>query len=76
MIAIQWTRFSQGDVRHSQADIGKVQKLLRCCPTHDVIQGLAETHCGDVSFSKHGNSNCLTIRIFSRCSRFAGALGP
>jgi UDP-N-acetylglucosamine 4-epimerase len=34
--------FREGDVRHSQADIGKATRLLGYAPTHDVRQGLAE----------------------------------
>jgi UDP-N-acetylglucosamine/UDP-N-acetylgalactosamine 4-epimerase len=34
--------FREGDVRHSQADIGKAVRLLGYSPTHDVRQGLAE----------------------------------
>ncbi|MHC1767865.1 MAG: SDR family oxidoreductase [Verrucomicrobiia bacterium] len=34
--------FRPGDVRHSQADIGKAQRLLRFQPTHTVAQGLDE----------------------------------
>ncbi len=34
--------FRPGDVRHSQADIGKAQRLLGYAPTHDVRAGLAE----------------------------------
>jgi UDP-N-acetylglucosamine 4-epimerase len=34
--------FRAGDVRHSQADIGKAQRLLGYAPTHDVRQGLAD----------------------------------
>jgi UDP-N-acetylglucosamine 4-epimerase len=34
--------FRAGDVRHSQADIGKAQRLLGYAPTHDVRDGLAE----------------------------------
>ena len=34
--------FRSGDVRHSQADIGKAQRLLGYAPTHDVARGLAE----------------------------------
>ena len=33
--------FRAGDVRHSQADIGKARSLLGYRPTHDVAQGLA-----------------------------------
>jgi UDP-N-acetylglucosamine 4-epimerase len=35
--------FRAGDVRHSQADVGKARKLLGYEPTHTVEQGLAET---------------------------------
>ena len=31
--------FRAGDVRHSQADIGKAKRLLDYAPTHDVRQG-------------------------------------
>ena len=34
--------FRAGDVRHSQADIGKARRLLGYRPTHDVRAGLAE----------------------------------
>ena len=32
--------FRPGDVRHSQADIGKAASLLGYMPTHDVARGL------------------------------------
>ena len=32
--------FRPGDVRHSQADIGKAQRLLGYQPTHDIQQGI------------------------------------
>ena len=35
--------FRPGDVRHSQADIGKASRLLGYAPTHDVRSGLAES---------------------------------
>ena len=35
--------FRPGDVRHSQADIGKARRLLGYAPTHDVRAGLAES---------------------------------
>ncbi len=35
--------FRDGDVRHSQADIGKARRLLGYVPTHDVGEGLRET---------------------------------
>jgi UDP-N-acetylglucosamine 4-epimerase len=34
--------FRAGDVRHSQADVGKAQRLLAYAPTHDLRAGLAE----------------------------------
>ena len=34
--------FRAGDVRHSQADIGKAERMLGYRPSHDVAQGLAE----------------------------------
>ena len=34
--------FRAGDVRHSQADIGKAQRLLGYAPTHDLRAGLSE----------------------------------
>jgi UDP-N-acetylglucosamine/UDP-N-acetylgalactosamine 4-epimerase len=34
--------FREGDVRHSQADVGKARTRLGYSPTHDVKQGLAE----------------------------------
>jgi UDP-N-acetylglucosamine 4-epimerase len=34
--------FRAGDVRHSQADIGKAARLLGYAPTHDLRTGLAE----------------------------------
>ena len=47
--------FRDGDVRHSQADIGKIQRLLGYRATHDVRAGLAaslpwyEAHVADPS---------------------------
>ena len=35
--------FRQGDVRHSEADIGKARKLLGYDPSHGVEQGLAQS---------------------------------
>lgn len=37
-----YASFRAGDVRHSQADIGKAQRLLGYAPTHDVRAGLAD----------------------------------
>lgn len=34
--------FRPGDVRHSQADIGKAQRLLGYAPTHRLAEGIAE----------------------------------
>ncbi len=42
-IEAQYGDFREGDVRHSQADIGRAQALLGYEPTHDVRQGLAVT---------------------------------
>ena len=36
------TEFRAGDVRHSQADIGKARRLLGYDPVHDVRSGLRE----------------------------------
>jgi UDP-N-acetylglucosamine/UDP-N-acetylgalactosamine 4-epimerase len=33
--------FRAGDVRHSQADIGKVQRLLGYAPSHHIVEGIA-----------------------------------
>ena len=35
--------FRPGDVRHSQADIGKIRERLGYAPTHDVRRGMGET---------------------------------
>lgn len=35
--------FRAGDVRHSQADIGRATRLLGYAPTHDLRQGLRQT---------------------------------
>jgi UDP-N-acetylglucosamine 4-epimerase len=35
--------FRAGDVRHSQADIGKARRLLGYAPTHDVRSGIRES---------------------------------
>ena len=35
-----YTPFRAGDVRHSQADISKAQRLLGYQPTHTILQGL------------------------------------
>jgi UDP-N-acetylglucosamine 4-epimerase len=34
--------FRDGDVRHSQADIGKAQRLLGYAPTHRLVDGIAQ----------------------------------
>ena len=36
------TDFRAGDVRHSQADMGKARRLLGYEPTHDLRAGLGE----------------------------------
>jgi UDP-N-acetylglucosamine 4-epimerase len=38
----RYREFREGDVRHSQADISKAQKLLGYTPTHRVREGLGE----------------------------------
>jgi UDP-N-acetylglucosamine 4-epimerase len=38
----QYSEFRPGDVRHSQADIGKAQTLLGYAPTHRIGEGLRE----------------------------------
>lgn len=35
-----YREFRAGDVRHSQADIGKAQRLLGYAPTHGIVQGV------------------------------------
>jgi UDP-N-acetylglucosamine 4-epimerase len=34
--------FRAGDVRHSEADIGKARQLLGYAPTHDIAAGIEE----------------------------------
>jgi len=43
LVPVQYGPFRPGDVRHSQADIGKARRLLGYQPTHDVRAGLRET---------------------------------
>ena len=38
-----YAEFRAGDVRHSQADIGKAHRLLGYAPTFDARAGLAES---------------------------------
>jgi UDP-N-acetylglucosamine 4-epimerase len=38
----QYRDFREGDVRHSQADISKAQRLLAYAPTHRIREGLEE----------------------------------
>lgn len=44
--------FRAGDVRHSQADISKAQRLLGYMPSHDIISGIIESMPWYVSFLK------------------------
>lgn len=37
-----FAEFRSGDVRHSEADIGKARRLLGYQPTHDIAQGIDE----------------------------------
>jgi len=39
---VRYAPFREGDVRHSQADIGKARRLLGYTPSHDVQSGLQE----------------------------------
>jgi len=56
---VQYTRppiyrdFRSGDVRHSQADIGKAQRLLRYAATHDINEGVLKAMPWYVRFLKH-----------------------
>ena len=45
--------FRSGDVRHSQADIGKAQRLLRYAATHDINEGVLKAMPWYVRFLKH-----------------------
>jgi UDP-N-acetylglucosamine 4-epimerase len=40
LLAPSYRDFRAGDVRHSQADISKAQRLLGYQPTHTILQGL------------------------------------
>lgn len=40
---VRHSAFRAGDVRHSQADISKIRKLLQYEPTHDVDEGMRVT---------------------------------
>lgn len=44
--------FRAGDVRHSQADVGKAVRLLGYAPTHRIEQGLQEAMSWYVDFQK------------------------
>jgi UDP-N-acetylglucosamine 4-epimerase len=49
---VEYEDFRPGDVRHSQADIGKAETLLGYRPTHRFLDGLRETvawHLGDAA---------------------------
>lgn len=41
-LAPEYTPFRPGDIRHSQADLGKITSLLGYAPTHSVAEGLDE----------------------------------
>ena len=45
--------FRSGDVRHSQADIGKAQRLLGYAATHDINEGVLKAMPWYVRFLKH-----------------------
>ena len=40
--SVEYRSFREGDVRHSQADIGKARRLLGYAPTHRLAEGLKE----------------------------------
>lgn len=44
--------FREGDVRHSQADIGKARDLLGYCPTHDIQSGISQAMPWYINFYK------------------------
>ena len=44
--------FREGDVRHSQADIGKAQRLLGFTPSYDIDRGIQESMPWYVSSNK------------------------
>ena len=48
--------FRAGDVRHSQADIGKAQRLLGYSPTHRLADGIAEAMAWYVGQNSEENS--------------------
>ena len=45
--------FRSGDVRHSQADISKAQRLLGYVATHDINEGVLKAMPWYVRFLKH-----------------------
>jgi len=47
-----YREFRAGDVRHSQADIGKAKKLLGYSPRFDIFEGIAEAMPWYVNFLK------------------------
>lgn len=52
--APHYADFRPGDVRHSQADIGKARRLLGYAPTHDVRAGLREAMPWYVAQARRG----------------------
>lgn len=55
--APQYGGFRDGDVRHSQADIGKAARLLGYSPTHDLRQGLRKTIAWYVAAERLGQAD-------------------
>lgn len=53
-IAPLYRDFRAGDVRHSQADIGKALAKLAYVPTHNLVQGVTEAMPWYVEFLKSG----------------------
>jgi hypothetical protein len=60
--------FRAGDVRHSQADIGKAQRLLGYAPTHDVRTGSAPRRCRGTSAQMRA-AGCARSRHGRRAAR-------
>jgi UDP-N-acetylglucosamine 4-epimerase len=55
--------FRPGDVRHSQADVGKARRLLGYVPTHDLRAGLSEAVPWYVArFAPRGNEAAMEVR--------------
>jgi UDP-N-acetylglucosamine 4-epimerase len=56
---VKYEDFRAGDIRHSQADIGKARALLGYEPTHDVRAGLAEAL---PAYEAHASGDASAVR--------------